>query len=408
MRMRRLLLDVAPFRVCPPVTGAHHAVYYADQALSRYWDVFLFTTGFRKDTFRLIPGPEEIVINPHFREYSYATASILPFSLLTRQGSGVPQIYASRYLSWEKPPVFAEKMEECDLVQIEAPWQVDYVSKINRARKPVVYVAHNVEGPLWKKIGGNGGRLPSLFRGWIVDEVSRQEREAFQRVDAVIAVSDEDMEQIIKLYGVKEEKVFFIPWGVDTGKYRVHSGDERASAKAGLGLSGKKVVVFSGALYRPNIEAVKAILDMASQVDGDTVFLVVGRVGEAFRDVAESHHVRFTGFVDDPVRYFMAADVAVNPMSSGGGMHLKMLEYMASGLPVVTTEVGARGLRRPWKDYLIVAELSGFAEAVRLLLQDADARERYSRQGREVAEKFYTWDRVARERIGVYEALLRG
>ncbi len=403
--MRKLLLDVAPFRVCPPVAGAHHAVYYANEALSGYWDIFLFTTGFRRDTIRFLPRSEEIVINTHFREYSFATTSIIPFSFLTRQGSGVPQIYASKYLSWEKPRILSMKMRECDIIQVEAPWQVEYVCKINRGVKPLVFIAHNVEGTLWERINSNGNR--SYYKSWIIDEMGRQERDAFHKADAVIAVSDVDRERIIELYGVKDEKVFCIPWGVDTEKYRIHSEEDKIEAKRGLDLSNKRVVVFSGALYGPNIEAVRSILDMASQMDDNVVFLIVGRVGEAFKGVSH-RNVLFTGFVEDPVKYFTAADVAINSMSSGGGMHLKMLEYLASGLPVVTTEVGARGLRKPWKDYLLVSDLKGFPEGVRSLLHDQGAREYFSKRGREVVEEFYTWDKVARERMKVYEMLLKG
>src|SRR4030065_2214970 len=132
--MRKLLFNIAPFRVYPPVAGAHHAVYYADEALSKYWDVFLFSTGVRKDTARFLPGPQETEINGHFREYSHVTASILPLNYLTRQGSGVPQVYASRYLAWSKPQVILEKVRECDLIQVQFPWQVGYMARINEMR----------------------------------------------------------------------------------------------------------------------------------------------------------------------------------------------------------------------------------------------------------------------------------
>src|SRR3972149_9808818 len=244
--MRKLLLDVAPFRVCPPVAGAHHAVYYANEALSRYWDIFLFTIGFRKDTKRLLPRPEEILINEYFREYSYATSFIIPFSFLTRQGSGVPQVYASKYLAWERPQILNEKIKECDIVQIELPWQMGYIRKINRADKPIVFVAHNVEGVLWERLHSDDGR--SYYMSWIRDEICRQEKDAFQMADVVITVSEVDREMIIEFYGVKDEKIFCIPWGVDVKKYRVHSLDEKEKAKADLGLSGKKVALFSGAL----------------------------------------------------------------------------------------------------------------------------------------------------------------
>lgn len=400
--MRKLLLDVAPYRVYPPVSGGHHAIYFADEAVSRYWDVFLFTTGLRKNVHRFPPRPEEIAINPHFREYSFVTPSLIPLCFLTRQGAGVPQVYAGRYLSWTKPAVLEEKLRECDILQVTLPWQAGYLHRINKTGKPLVFVAHNVEGALWEKINSNGRR--SFYRSWVINETYKQEMEAFNAADAVIAVSDIDREQIIEQFKIREERVFFIPHGVDTEKYRVHTEDERNKAKVSLGLSGKRVVVFSGAFYGPNVEAVKEILDIAVDFNGDTIFVIVGRVGEAFKGISVAN-VIFTGFVDDPVHYFAAADVAINPMSSGSGMHLKMLEYLSSGLPVVTTGTGARGLKRPWKDYIIVSELKGFTESLRSVLNDRDMHEYYSRQGRKVVEESYTWDRVAKERIRIYEML---
>lgn len=403
--MRKLLLNVAPFRVYPPVAGAHHAVYYANEALSRYWDVFLFTTGFRKDTHRFLPQPEEIVINSQFREYSYTTPSIIPLSFLTRQGSGVPQIYAGKYLAWKAPKVLHEKAAECDIIQVELPWQVEYMHKINKANKPIVFVAHNIEAGVWDKINTNGLKK-SHYKSWIVKEIKRQEKAAFQMADAVITVSDSDRREVIETFKVREERVFFIPWGVDEKKYRAYSEEERVRAKAGLGLSGKKIIVFSGTLYGPNIDAVRSILDMAKEINTvDAVFLIVGRVGEAFKDVSAGN-ILFTGFVNDPVKYFAASDIAINPMSSGGGMHLKMLEYLGSGLPVVTTEVGARGLRKPWEDYLFVSELKGFKEVLSSLLDDQDVCEQYGMRGRKVVEDSYTWDKVAKDRIKIYESLL--
>ena len=401
--MRKLLLDVAPFRVYPPVAGAHHAVYYADEAVSKYWDVFLFTTGVRKDTVRLIPRPQTKVINDHFTEYSYSSASVIPLNIMTRQGAGIPQVYASGYLAWSRPKVLAGKVEECDVIQVQSPWQVSYMNRINIMKKPLVFVAHNVEARLWEKFKAKGKM--SSYRAWIMNEVSRQERDAVEMVDSVIAVSDMDREMFIEIYGVKEDKITVIPWGVDVNKYCICSMDEKEKAKEALGLSGKTVVLFTGAHYEPNVEAVRTILDMVGEFGPDTLFLIVGRVGDAFKDVSLPN-VMFTGFVDDPLRYFAAADVGINPMLSGGGMHLKMLEYLSSGLPVVTTELGARGLRKPWEDYMLISDMKGFSPALHSILHDAEQREHYGAMGRKVAEDSYSWDKVAGDRIKLYERLL--
>jgi hypothetical protein len=47
----------------------------------------------------------------------------------------------------------------------------------------------------------------------------------------------------------------------------------------------------------------------------------------------------------------------------GSGSNLKVAEYLAAGLPVLTTPVGSRGFER-WADRMRIATLSEFAEAL--------------------------------------------
>jgi glycosyltransferase involved in cell wall biosynthesis len=51
-----------------------------------------------------------------------------------------------------------------------------------------------------------------------------------------------------------------------------------------------------------------------------------------------------TGRIDRVEPYFAAADAALNPMSSGAGTNVKMCEFIAMRLPIVSTPFGARGL----------------------------------------------------------------
>ena len=58
-----------------------------------------------------------------------------------------------------------------------------------------------------------------------------------------------------------------------------------------------------------------------------------------------------------------AADVAVNPVDSGSGSNVKLAEYLASGIPVVTTAVGLRGYEA-FAGHATVAGLDEFAAAI--------------------------------------------
>jgi glycosyltransferase involved in cell wall biosynthesis len=101
-----------------------------------------------------------------------------------------------------------------------------------------------------------------------------------------------------------------------------------------------------------------------------------------------------------------AADVALNPMFSGSGTNLKMLEYFAAGLPVVTTAVGARGLDLTSGRHAIICPVEDFPGQVARVLRDDGLRARLGSEGRRLVEEAYDWGRIADAMHGVIESAL--
>jgi glycosyltransferase involved in cell wall biosynthesis len=103
--------------------------------------------------------------------------------------------------------------------------------------------------------------------------------------------------------------------------------------------------------------------ELAPQLGGGVTLLLVGKAAPD-----SWHHtsgaVRRLGYVEDLSRVLAASDVALNPVTFGSGSNLKLPEYLAAGLPVVTTPIGMRGFEH-LSQWLTVAELSEFASAVR-------------------------------------------
>jgi glycosyltransferase involved in cell wall biosynthesis len=258
-----------------------------------------------------------------------------------------------------------------------------------------VTVAHNVETLVAKQLGWPRRE---------VEAIRRREIDASGLSDAVIVFTEDDRKGLIEITGADEQRVHTIPLGVDIERLKATSVDERLRAKAALGLEGKRVAIFVGALYEPNIQAVSTLFDVASRLDRkDLLFVVVGRVGEQFRS---NDSVIVTGQVDDVLPYFSAADLAVNPMRSGGGMQVKLLEFLAAGLPTVTTPIGARGVSATSRQDLVIAQIEDFPDAIDMLLKDGDAASRLGANGRRLVEARYSWDAIARARVALYESLV--
>ena len=94
---------------------------------------------------------------------------------------------------------------------------------------------------------------------------------------------------------------------------------------------------------------------------------------------------------------YKIADLALNPMTSGSGTNIKMLDYMAAGLPVISTPVGARGLDLEDSKNALICEISDFPERISRILADRKLYTEIRNNGRKhVVEKF-DWSKIAAE-----------
>jgi len=90
------------------------------------------------------------------------------------------------------------------------------------------------------------------------------------------------------------------------------------------------------------------------------------------------------GWVPDITPLCDRAALMIAPLRFGGGVKIKVVEAMARGLPVVTTQVGAQGLDVKSGEHLIIAQDEAeFARQVSELLYDPVLAERIGRNGRD-------------------------
>jgi glycosyltransferase involved in cell wall biosynthesis len=97
------------------------------------------------------------------------------------------------------------------------------------------------------------------------------------------------------------------------------------------------------------------------------------------------------------VRPFLARSaMMVVPLRIGGGSRLKILEALATELPVVSTRVGAEGLCLRDGEHLLVSDgIDDMAASILATLRDpAGARSRADKGGRVVRER-YDWGALA-------------
>ena len=282
-----------------------------------------------------------------------------------------------------------QALEDAKLAIVSHPFLVEHVRKAN-ANIPFIYDAQDVEYLIKKELLKEG---KSKKANELVEKIFELEKYCCENSEFIMTCSEEDKKSIMRLYGVAEEKVVVVPNGVDTSVTQFVSMRQRRMNKAKMGLAKQKVGMFMGSWHPPNLEACEYIFEMAEECP-DTVFLLVGSQCLYFKDKILPENVGLMGIVSDEVKnkIFATVDFALNPMTSGSGTNLKMFDYMAAGIPVITTEFGTRGIDK--KEYFIVSEVEDMINVI----NQFDSKH-YSidvSEVREYVDKVFDWKNIAK------------
>jgi glycosyltransferase involved in cell wall biosynthesis len=116
-------------------------------------------------------------------------------------------------------------------------------------------------------------------------------------------------------------------------------------------------------------------------------FLVVGPKPTNFPFESNSY-VTFTGYVDNPQDYVHAADICLAPVYGIGGLHVKVLAYMACGKAIITSTEGAEPLGlRNGVDALVADSDDNFASKIMTLINDEELRCRLSKNSKQCIQE---------------------
>jgi sugar transferase (PEP-CTERM/EpsH1 system associated) len=127
------------------------------------------------------------------------------------------------------------------------------------------------------------------------------------------------------------------------------------------------------------------------------------------RRLARLPGVSVTGSVADVRPYLHRSALMIAPLNIARGTQNKILEAMASGVPVVTSRVAAGGVDAAAPEHFLVASSpQEYAAAILRILDDRAERERLSRAGRARMLSHHAWDRSMQRLDAIIERCLAG
>jgi len=271
------------------------------------------------------------------------------------------------------------------------------LTRLLRARRidAVVTVGTGGDRMFWGRLAAWRAHVPVILSAihstGHPDHVEWQNRLLTPISDGFIAVAQPHARHLVEHEGCPVDRVFVIPNGVDTQRFRAHAPD--AALRARLGLPAEAPLVAIIAALRPEKNH-ELFLRMAARVRESVPqshFLIIGdgalRPGleQLAHDLGIAEAVHFLGIRNDIPELLGLVDVVAltshmeaNPVS--------ILEALACEKPVVSTRVGSIGetVEDGVSGYLVApGDESEFSERVVRLLANTSLAKRMGRAGRD-------------------------
>lgn len=295
--------------------------------------------------------------------------------------------YYFRSLSNKIKSLTSEK--KYDAVQIEHIFLFPYLDSIRMANSYTkIIILHNLEFIRLRRMYENMSiSLGKLYMFVLQRRIKKHELSVLKRFDHIIVMSDSDKEQLCANY--VKNNIVVIPNGVDTH-----------SIKPTVGPCEKKTLLFVASLdYEPNQDGILWFLDtvypLLIKEDPEFKLYIVGKNPDEKIKKYHSDKIVVTGTVDSVEKYYKLASVCIVPLRSGGGTRLKIFEALAYGIPTVSTTIGCEGISvANGKTILIADSPEDFANGIRRLMKDKQLWLDISKNGRELVEDMYAWDKI--------------
>ena len=236
---------------------------------------------------------------------------------------------------------------------------------------------------------------------------------AAERSDLILTISESAKSDIIKHFNVDEKKIEIVTPGIDLEKYLHNYTDiELENVRKKYKLPENYILYLGTIEPRKNIErTIKAFIKYKKEVKDDLKFVIVGGKGWKYDNIMKliesmGTDIILTGYIDEEDKipiYKLAQLFAFPSLYEGFGM--PVLEAMAAGVPVITSNVSS--LPEVAGDAAILVDPLNedeIFEAYKKILSDKKLQLEMIEKGLEQAKKF-EWKESAKVLEQIYEKM---
>lgn len=377
--MKRILVFSFFPAFVPPSNGGESRLFHFYRALSRHHQVTLLSSGYRD------VAEERVVHGANFLErripkddaFASKWAELAPFA--AEADTSGPCIAAAGRCATLLHQAYLEEYERADIIIHDSPFTVDYDLFAGLDGKPRLYNAYNCETDLYRALH------PEVKSAPLHQLVEDAERRLLERVDCVLYCNESDLASFECIAPGQRYETLFAPNGM--------LALAQMGATVQTDAARRPHALFMGSAHAPNV---KAALFIAKELARQLPEVIFDIVGSCLPEGNYPSNVVRHGLVSpgEKGELLRRADVALNPMTEGSGSNVKVFDYFAHGLPVLSTEVGMRGVDAVDGIHYLSLELEAFPEVLGQWAQHYERLALIAAAGRQLAVERYTWDAI--------------
>jgi len=297
-----------------------------------------------------------------------------------------------------------------DIIHVDHLHMAFYAKEI-RKRYPNIPIAireHNVEYVILERFYKSLKEpISRLLIKKQYTRLKKYETKILTEFNKILAITEVDKNRLIKENSSLTNKIEVIPVGVDINKFKFY--DNPFDRRKNL------IVSISSMDWIPNQQGLiwfieKVMPYIVNSIPNAKLYIIGKGMPNWFKKYEDRKNVFILGFIDDEglEKILQVAKVAITPLFVGGGMRVKILNYLAWGLPTVSTSIGVEGIEvTNGTEILIADDESLFAKGVISLLKEENLWNKLRKKGRKKIEDTYSWNKIVKRTLSIYESLLK-
>ncbi len=319
-------------------------------------------------------------------------------NLFTSQSYNIIRFYSKEF---EKALIELLTSQQYDVVQLETLWVAPYVETIRKYSKAkIVLRSQNVEYAIWERLAqASGNPVKKAYLKLLAKRLKIYELGMLNKYDGIATITELDAVSF-KTSGCKSP-IIHIPFGIDTTKYLADTATTEYPS-----------IFHIGAMdWMPNSDAVKWFLEKVwekVQTQHPNVKLyLAGRNMPDWMKQLKMKNVVVEGEVADSHKFINSKSIMIVPLSSGGGMRVKIIEGMALGKTIISTAIGAEGIDYENNKNILIANTdTEFVEALNKCISDRSFSDTIAHNAKKLVENKYDNLKICKKLSDFYQTLI--